>query len=126
MSSMTQLSMDIFSLAEKRLNWIDKRQDVLAQNVANVNTPGYTARDLQPFSTYLAAQQQAEASGAPLSSSATTPKKDKKVAGLTMDGNSISLDTELEKVADTDTAQQLAMDLYKKYETLFKTAIDKA
>jgi flagellar basal-body rod protein FlgB len=32
---------DLFNLAEQRLAWADRRQAVLAQNVANANTPGY-------------------------------------------------------------------------------------
>ena len=38
----------LFRLAEKRLNWIEQRQQVLAQNIANASTPDYKARDLSP------------------------------------------------------------------------------
>ena len=30
------------------MSWLHQRQDVLSQNVANVDTPGFTARDLKP------------------------------------------------------------------------------
>ena len=39
----------LFDLADKRLAWVDHRQEVLAQNIANANTPGWLARDLAPF-----------------------------------------------------------------------------
>ncbi|RYG11762.1 MAG: flagellar biosynthesis protein FlgB, partial [Caulobacteraceae bacterium] len=29
-----------------RLSWLDERQRVIAQNVANADTPGYVGRDL--------------------------------------------------------------------------------
>ncbi len=40
---------DFFALAARRLDYIDQRQRVLAQNIANANTPNYQARDLSPF-----------------------------------------------------------------------------
>src|SRR5579872_4545556 len=39
----------IFDLAERRLDWVDRRQAVLAQNIANANTPQYQPHDVQPF-----------------------------------------------------------------------------
>ena len=108
-------SIDVFALAGKRLAWIDQRQAVLAQNIANANTPGYAARDITPFSAVLAAE--AERAGG---DSTTRPSP-------AASGNSLNkavvLDEQLEKVAETDTAQQLTANLYKKYVGLFKTAI---
>src|SRR5262249_23723863 len=40
----------LFDLAERRLAWATRRQSVLAQNIANANTPGYKPHDLRPFS----------------------------------------------------------------------------
>ena len=103
-------------MAEKRLAWIDQRQSVLAQNIANANTPGYQARDITPFSDVLAAE--ARRSTAP----ARTPV-DRNLAGRSLDGNAVVLDEQLEKVAETDTAQQLSLNLYKKYAGMLKTAL---
>ena len=33
----------LFRLAERRLAWVARRQELLAQNVANANTPGLPA-----------------------------------------------------------------------------------
>ena len=43
----------LFDLAERRLAWADRRQELLAQNIANANTPGYRPHDLQPFAATL-------------------------------------------------------------------------
>ena len=43
----------LFDLAERRLAWADQRQAVLAENIANVNTPGYKPRDLRSFAATL-------------------------------------------------------------------------
>jgi flagellar basal-body rod protein FlgB len=115
---------DVFALAEKRLAWIGQRQSILAQNIANANTPGYAARDIKPFSEVLAAQADRadSTSFTPVSSDAAS-SFDPTASGRSLDGNGVALDEQLEKVAETDTAHQLATNLYKKYVSLFKTAI---
>ena len=42
-------SLPLFDLAERRLAWTDQRQEVLAQNIANVNTPDWQAKDCTPL-----------------------------------------------------------------------------
>lgn len=44
---------DIFSLAARQSSWLLARQELVAQNVANANTPGYKAVDLKPFEASL-------------------------------------------------------------------------
>ena len=39
----------ILSMLRTRLDWSQQRQRVLAENVANADTPNYRARDLQPL-----------------------------------------------------------------------------
>jgi flagellar basal-body rod protein FlgB len=118
---------DVFALAEKRLDWIGRRQSVLAQNVANANTPGYAARDIKPFSDFLTAQSEQAASDGFMSISTGLPTpRDQAASEITLDGNSVELDVQLEKIAETDTAHQLATNLYKKYVGLFKMVIGKS
>src|SRR3546814_14076552 len=38
----------LFSLLGKRMDWLGQRQKVLAQNIANADTPDYVPRDLKP------------------------------------------------------------------------------
>lgn len=40
----------LFNLASKQSDWLATRQSVLTRNVANANTPGYRAQDIEPFS----------------------------------------------------------------------------
>ncbi len=51
---MASADIPLLDLAEQRLAWVDRRQGVLARNIANANTPGWQARDLIPFSAELA------------------------------------------------------------------------
>ncbi len=114
---------DVFALAEKRLAWVGQRQNVLAQNIANANTPGYAARDVKSFKDVLAASAQREAGGFTLAASAAAGRPDRANAAISLDGNAVVLDEQLEKIAETDAAHQLAMGLYKKYSSMFKTAL---
>src|SRR5271165_3079212 len=38
----------MLSMLRERMSWLNARQDLLSQNVANADTPGFTARDLKP------------------------------------------------------------------------------
>ncbi len=44
---------DVFGLAARQASWLLARQRVVAQNVANANTPGYKTVDLKPFESTL-------------------------------------------------------------------------
>ncbi len=39
----------LFSLLRERMSWLNARQGVLSQNVANADAPGYHAQDLKPL-----------------------------------------------------------------------------
>ena len=39
----------LFSMLKSRLGYISQRERLIAQNVANADTAGYTPQDLQPF-----------------------------------------------------------------------------
>ena len=121
--------MGLFDLAERRLGWIDRRQGLLAQNIANANTPGYVAKDLQPFAATLAQALPELAITSPmhLTGTGAAGRTDPRLrpAERAPDGNAVSMDEQLTKVADTDGAQALVTNLYHKYLGLFRTAIGK-
>jgi flagellar basal-body rod protein FlgB len=119
----------LLDLAEQRLSWTDRRQAVLAQNIANANTPGFKPRDLRPFGATLAATL------------AVTPERTQPnhLAGTTgvaapdevvdrthtqsPDGNAVALDEQLVKVAETETQHTLVTTIYKKYMGMLNTAL---
>ena len=125
---MTQIP--LFALADRRLAWLDQRQQVLAQNIANADTPGYTARGLAPFARLL------EGAGAAPALAVTEPGhipgrengaagQSPRPAARAPDGNAVSLQQELVKMADNDANHALVTNLYRKYLGLFRTAIGK-
>jgi flagellar basal-body rod protein FlgB len=119
----------LFALADRRLAWVDARQSLLAQNIANADTPHWHARDLKPFAAMLqrATVQMVRTDPTHLASAGAdgAPDKSAEVAEQSPDGNSVAIDKELVKVADTDSAHELVTGLTKKYLSLVRTAIGK-
>jgi len=123
----------LLSMLRQRMNWLNQRQDTLAQNVANADTPGYVARDLKPLDFEQALGQ--TSNGAALMTTnarhiALTPshmaKFDDREAPdqeSSPNGNSVALEAEMVKVSDTQAQFAAAANLYAKAMTLMKTAI---
>eukprot|EP01133_Synstelium_polycarpum_P030075 gene30075-37106_t len=43
----------LFELASRQAEWLSVRQAAVSGNVANANTPGFKARDVEPFKDVL-------------------------------------------------------------------------
>lgn len=122
----------LFDLAEKRLAWTAQRQGVLAANIANANTPGFQARDVRSFDAVLSgtgsiepARTQAMHMTGSLPSGLSSIISDPPKA-RSLDGNSVALDQQLTKVADTETTQALVATIWKKYMGMFNTALGRS
>jgi flagellar basal-body rod protein FlgB len=122
----------LMSLLRERMNWLHQRQDVLSQNVANADTPGYVARDLkaQDFSSILSGQTRGSAMRATdprhiaLSSAGSTQFAEEATPDqANPNGNAVSLEQEMIKVSETQAQFQAAANLYAKAVTMMRTAI---
>ncbi len=129
--------MPLLAMLKQRMSWLSARQNVLAQNVANVDTPGYSARDLKPinFADVLKGATTSPQFGGGMA--VTDPRH----ISLTQDhasefgdfsapdveanpsGNSVSLEQEMIRVSDTQAEYQAASNLYAKAIDMMKTAI---
>ncbi len=121
-------SIEILDLAQRRMSWLDRRAVVLAGNVANANTPGWQSRDLKPFSAALAQAEVAPVRTDPMhlpGTVANQPATHVVEGERAPDGNSVRLDVELSKVADTESSQMLVGNLWKSYLGMFRTAVGK-
>lgn len=119
----------LFRLAEKRLNWVEQRQQVLAQNIANAYTPDFKARDLSPFQSSLAEQGVTVARTDPAHlEPANSPNRGKEQAsrGKAPDGNTVAMEEQLGKVADTASTQELVTNLYHKYQGMFRMVLGRS
>ena len=125
----------LMSMLRTRMSWLHQRQDVLAQNVANADTPKYVAHDLKPLDFKDSLKSPMASSGGNLR--VTDPRHIAiRPAGATKfddvethdiesnpNGNSVSLEAEMIKVADTQAQFQAAANIYAKAMTMMKTAI---
>jgi flagellar basal-body rod protein FlgB len=129
----------ILSMLRTRLDWSQQRQRVLAQNVANSDTPNYRARDLEQLK--FEAPGQVAASGVTAVSLAQTESGH--IAGLGANGsafrserdshyevrptgNTVSLEDEMMKVAANQMDYQAVTALYTRSLNLLKTALGKS
>ncbi len=120
----------ILDTAAARLSYLGDVQNLLANNLANIDTPGYQAVGAVPFSDYLS---QAGGSVPMLQNNVSdllginaAPTAASAVAGAaehSPDGNAVSLDSQLEQVSKNQTNQQLTANLYQVYMGMFKTAL---
>jgi len=125
----------LMSMLRTRMSWLHQRQDVLAQNVANADTPRFVARDLKPldFKDSLHTPAFNNASNLRVTNAhhiAIRPEGAAKFDDVEThdiesnpNGNSVSLEAEMIKVADTQAQFQAAANIYAKAMTMMKTAI---
>ncbi len=123
----------LFDLAQQRLKWLGARQAVLSQNVANADTPGWVPKDLKPFASVLGMQLAGAAGGgleltepmhlAGLVShdQATTLLRGEK----SPDGNQVSVDQQMEQIAQTDSEHEAVTAITMKYLSMYRTALGK-
>ena len=121
----------LFRMISQQLRWLGQRQEVLSQNVANSDTPGYQARDLEKL-TFGDALQQATLRPAVtraghLAGKAGDPgaAKVKTVTPweVSPDGNGVVLEQQMTQLAETQADYQMATELYRKQIGMLKTAI---
>jgi flagellar basal-body rod protein FlgB len=128
----------ILSMLRTRLDWAQARQRVLAENVANSDTPKYRAHDLAP----LKFEDAPLASQRTVSAVSLTRTADSHLAGVGLSqspyrsanargfevrpaGNAVNLEEEMMKVAANQMDFQTATALYTRSLNLIKTALGK-
>jgi flagellar basal-body rod protein FlgB len=121
---------DFFSLASRRLDYIDQRQHVLARNIANADTPDFRPTDLSPFAALV--------DGAALSPVRTNAlhlggSQDSAASSITekpseraVDGNAVNVESQLTKVADDETSAALVGNLWKTTMGMYMTALGRS
>jgi flagellar basal-body rod protein FlgB len=143
----------VFGLIRKRMGWLTDRQTVLAQNLANADTPNYAAKDLSEpdfkrvLEAYgigtrkpaagLAAARAGATAGGPVKLAATnpghirppmpegrvTPIGAKGGAERSPAGNDVSVEDQVSKVTETQMDYQLTANLYRKHLAMIKSVV---
>ncbi len=123
-------SLNLLSGLTERMRFLSNRSNVIAQNIANADTPGYRAKEISPpdFEALVEHTQamrvndsRHQAGYASLTSSNNRIKTSSQSASL--DGNSVSIETETMKLSQTRMEYGLASTVYRKGLDMLRLAI---
>lgn len=127
--------LNVVDFLKAKMRWHQGRQRVLAQNIANADTPGYRAVDLKPMQFKAALKSAAVEPVAAMRTSqshiATAlpgadrgfATRDEKGWEITPGGNAVVLEEQMIKVSENQFDYQLASTLYSRSLGLLRTAI---
>lgn len=127
----------LLTMLRTRMQWNQARQAVIAENVANADTPGFRPHDVAELrfdretgqarstSTSLALTEAGHMAPIGQAEPGIDPKKVKDFE-IRPSGNGVNLEDEMMKAGDIQTDYQLAASLYQHSLTTLKIAIGKA
>lgn len=127
----------IFKLLSARMSWLSQRQAVLAQNIANSDTPDYQPRDLRakdfeklasgfagrPTRLTIARTSENHLLGKAVARIGLAGETQREVYETAPDGNAVVLEEQTAKAGQTALDHQLASNIYKKYVGMVKIAL---
>ena len=135
---MSMTDLPVLQALKDKLRFHETRQKVLAENVANAETPGSVARDVKaPNFFRMAVEGEREAGVSTVLTNAMhiaapvigngMPYRSEKVGGyeVTPDGNAVSLEDQMMKVTSNQMDYQTVTSLYQRSLGLLKTAVGK-
>ena len=120
----------IFDLLAQKMSYLNQKQGVLAENIANVDTPGYRELELKPFSfadamkkadmgmTVTDARHIVPAAMAGVNAKTSVAKGNE----VQPNGNSVNLEGQMMEVSKTAADYQTVVAIYHKMTGLFKIA----
>jgi flagellar basal-body rod protein FlgB len=122
--------LDVFRMSHAMATHAGVRQAVVAQNMANADTPGYAARDIAPFQTVYESQggsamPRATRDGHMLGSGVHAGLAPSERDGAVQDpnGNSVALETEMLNAVEVKRQHDRAIAIYRSSLTLLRTAL---
>ena len=130
----------VMDMATRQMDWLAKRTEVVAENIANADTPKYTPRDLRPLDFKGMITETAGAAGGPVAPTvvavATDPRHivpqgmdantvvtQRRIYQSSPDGNAVSGEDQANKLGNIKISYETAASLYAKQVSLLKLAI---
>ena len=123
----------LFGASAARLSWLNQRQSVLAQNVANSDTPDYMPNDLKPLNFRTALRDQSPGIGIRQTDDAHVASakpnlshrvdREREPYEVALAGNAVILEEQMMKINETAMDQRLATDIYRKYIGMVRIAL---
>jgi flagellar basal-body rod protein FlgB len=124
----------LFDKMKQRLSWLGQRQEVLAQNIANADTPRYRPRDIKPLEfrgmvdrrlspVSMEMTHGNHLGGQRVSAAAFDEQVNRRPYETAPAGNAVVLEEQMGKVSETSVAHRLTTELYRKHLGMIRTAI---
>ncbi|MEJ0063783.1 MAG: flagellar basal body rod protein FlgB [Alphaproteobacteria bacterium] len=122
---------ELVKLITDKMSWLSERQRVLAQNVANVDTPRYKPKDLAPFDFKSTLQQTMVTPTITQANHIATAHKMKPGINVVTaksfetlpSGNAVNIEEEMMKVSSTGADFQEMINVLKRWQTMMRTAV---
>ncbi|MBQ9731676.1 MAG: flagellar basal body rod protein FlgB [Alphaproteobacteria bacterium] len=131
-------NLTVFNMANKNMQYLAARQQVIAENIANASTPGYLARDIQKPSFE---EEMSSAAVAGLKLNLTNPKHLQGVPNknqgsylvytpqpseaLTIDGNGVVLEQQMNEASKISSEYKRMITIFNKYRSLMQISSTK-
>jgi flagellar basal-body rod protein FlgB len=118
----------LFNLASRKSQWLSVRQSAIAENIANVDTPRFKARDVQPFhdvmdKTRLAMTATQSGHLDPTRSPRPDKLKPADTWKTTVSGNSVSTEQELMKAGEVSRDFALTTSIVKSFHRMILSSL---
>ncbi len=119
----------LFDVVARHNQWLSVRQFTIAANIANANTPGFKARDVEPFEKTLEATRLAMKATQPghmtddaAKATAVEVRKSQSWE-TTHTGNSVSLEQELINAGEVNRAYRLNTGIAKAFHRMLLASV---
>ncbi|WP_369058929.1 flagellar biosynthesis protein FlgB [Caulobacter sp. 73W] len=138
---MNPLDIPVFAMLKSRLGYLSQRERVISQNVANSDTPAYKAKDLRAFTFDAALGSSGLRPGVSTTHTSamhlSPPKRqisaqqrelrpyDAPDSDTTLDGNAVSLEDQMLKMADAKMNYDAAIGFYQRSLGMLRMAAQK-
>jgi flagellar basal-body rod protein FlgB len=122
-------SVYLFELGSQKAQWLSTRQTAIAANIANANTPGYRAVDIQPFSAVLDSSPIQLATTDPahltMPQSETGALREVEVDPdeQTLSGNTVNLEQQMINLGDVNRDYTMSANIRRAFHQLLLSAI---
>lgn len=122
-------NLKVFSMAQAMAGHASARQAIIAENIANADTPGYRARDLKPFSeTYrtesltLPATRTGHFLSQGTDAALAQARPVYRPGAASPNGNTVSLENEIFAAADAKSEHDRALAIYRSALNILRTS----
>lgn len=115
----------LFAGLANRLQFLSARTGVIAENIANADTPGYAARDVAApeFRQRLTAMRASDPRHLQAGSASAARTHEAPDGEASLNGNQVSIETQMMKISETRMDYQLASSVYRKGIDMIRLAV---